>query len=90
LKFLAIKASKSGLLVQKSGGLSKFCCTGGLIKSGGLYALIWYVNMYACIFANIDNLKERSHLFLQKYACQIFKIRLDLNLDDVIKERVHN
>ena len=41
-------------------------------------------------FANIDILKERSHLFLQKYACQIFKIRLDLNLDDVIKERVHN
>ena len=36
------KASKSGLLVQKSGGLFKFCCTGGLIKSGGLYALIRY------------------------------------------------
>ena len=40
LKILSIKASKSGLLVQKSGGLFKFCCTGGLIKSGVLYASI--------------------------------------------------
>ena len=34
------KASKSGLLVQKNGGLFKYCCTGGLIKNGGLYASI--------------------------------------------------
>ena len=34
------KASKSELLVQKSGGLFKYCCTGGLIKSGGSYASI--------------------------------------------------
>ena len=40
LKILPIKASKSGLLVQKSGGLFKFCCIGGLNKSGGLYVLI--------------------------------------------------
>ena len=31
---LLLKASKSGLLGQKSGGLFKFCCSGGLIKSG--------------------------------------------------------
>ena len=29
---LLLKASKSGLLGQKSGGLFKFCCSGGLIK----------------------------------------------------------
>ena len=27
---LLLKASKSGLLGQKSGGLFKFCCTGGV------------------------------------------------------------
>ena len=46
MKFLAIKASKSGLLVQKSWGLFKFCCTGGLIKSGALYASIRYLHTY--------------------------------------------
>ena len=34
--FLPPKASKSGLLGQKSGGLFKFCWSGGLIKSGVL------------------------------------------------------
>ena len=36
LGFLPQKASKSGLLGQKSGGLFKFGCSGGLIKSGVL------------------------------------------------------
>ena len=34
--FLPQKALKSGLLRQKSGGLFKFGCSGGLIKSGVL------------------------------------------------------
>ena len=34
--FLPQKALKSGLLGQKSGGLFKFGCSGGLIKSGVL------------------------------------------------------
>ena len=32
--FFAPKSLKSGILGQKSGGLFKFCCSGGLIKSG--------------------------------------------------------
>ena len=45
LKILPIKASKTikkWNFGPKSGGLFKFCCTGGLIKSGGLYASIQY------------------------------------------------
>ena len=41
-KFSPKKAPKSGLFRQKSGGLFEFCIGGGLIKSGGLFALIRY------------------------------------------------
>ena len=37
------KASKRGLLAQKSGGLLEFQSSGGLIKSGLLFARIRYV-----------------------------------------------
>ena len=40
--FLPQKALKSGLLRQKNGGLFKFGCSGGLIKSGVLQAWIRY------------------------------------------------
>ena len=36
------KASKRGLLAQKSGGLLEFQSSGGLIKSGLLFARIRY------------------------------------------------
>ena len=40
LQFLPQKASKRGLLAQKSGGLLEFQSSGGLIKSGLLFARI--------------------------------------------------
>ena len=39
---IAQKASKRGLLAQKSGGLLEFQSSGGLIKSGLLFARIRY------------------------------------------------
>ena len=41
------KATKSALLGKKGGGLFKFWQGGGLIKSSGLYAWIWYTYSYA-------------------------------------------
>ena len=40
------KASKRGLLAQKSGGLLEFQSSGGLIKSGLLFARIRYIHRY--------------------------------------------
>ena len=42
-QFLPEKAPKSGLLEQKSGVLLEFCQSGGLIKSGLLFAPIRYI-----------------------------------------------
>ena len=42
IEILAHKSLKKWTFVPKSGGLFKFCCTDGLIKSEGLYASIEY------------------------------------------------
>ena len=42
IEILVHKRMKKWTFVPKSGGLFKFCCTDGLIKSEGLYASIQY------------------------------------------------
>ena len=42
IEILVHKRMKKWTFVPKSGGLFKFCCTDGLIKSEGLYASIEY------------------------------------------------